>query len=48
MIAIVPAKMTVLEADGTETVEPITVYAVETAADLAALLDGHTSPEAPA
>jgi hypothetical protein len=48
MIAIVPAEMTLLEADGTETVEPITVYAVETAADLAALLDAHTPPEAPA
>lgn len=48
MIAIVPAKMTVVDANGTETVDPITVYAVETAANLAALLDGHTTPEAPA
>jgi len=48
MIAIVPAEMTVLEGDGTETFEPITVYSVETPEDLAALLDGHTPPEAPA
>jgi len=48
IVVIVPAEKTVLEVDGTETVEPITVYVVETAADLAALPYGYTPPEEPA